>query len=342
MIQFQQLLKNDHMKNKILLYLVLFPVVPLTLLNNCKKEAVAPTVTLAPVTNITSNSATSGGYITTEGTSAVTARGVCLATTQNPTTANSKTADGTGTGTFISNLKGLFPGTSYYLRAYATNSAGTSYGDEIPFKTLAITYGTMSDNDGNVYRTITIGTQVWMVENLKTTKYRNGESIPNVTVNTSWKALTTGAYCWYNNDATIYKADYGALYNWYAVADSRNIAPMGWHVPTDAEWTLLIDYFGRTDQASLLKETGVWHWQLPNTDATNSSGFTALPGGYRKDYDGTFSDLRQSGNWWSNTAYDAFSARDRSIFYNDHYNFSFVGSSPRLNQCGFSVRCVRD
>ena len=334
------------MKNKIFLYLVLLPGLLMTLLTNCKKEAVATIVTLSTVTDITSNSATSGGNISTDGGASVTARGVCWATTQNPTTANTKTTDGTGTGTFISNLKGLFPGTSYYLRAYATNSVGTSYGDEIPFKTLAITYGTMSDNDGNVYRTITIGTQVWMADNLKTTKYRSGDVIPNVTLDTSWKALTTGAYCWYNNDAATYKADYGALYNWYAVADNRNIAPIGWHVPTDAEWTLLTDYLGEIIAGSMLKETGVWHWQLPNTDATNSSGFTALPGGYRKDYDGTFSDLRQSGNWWSSTAYDAFSARDRSIFYNFYYNFyynfSFVGSSPRFNQCGFSVRCVRD
>ena len=336
------------MKNKILLYLVLFPVVPLTLLNNCKKEAVAPTVTLAPVTNITSNSATSGGYITTEGTSAVTARGVCLATTQNPTTANSKTADGTGTGTFISNLKGLFPGTSYYLRAYATNSAGTSYGDEIPFKTLAITYGTMSDNDGNVYRTITIGTQVWMVENLKTTKYRNGESIPNVTVNTSWKALTTGAYCWYNNDATIYKADYGALYNWYAVADGRNIAPMGWHVPTYSDWTLLKDYLGgRSVAGGPLKETGDSHWQTPNRYATNSTGFTALPGGRRNFDQNFFVGLGSYGYWWSSTiacpptgacpptwAWSclSISSGDNDVGLNDAYN----------RKDGLSVRCVRD
>ena len=198
------------------------------------------------------------------------------------------------------------------------------------------TYGTVSDNDGNVYRTITIGTQVWMAENLKTTKYRNGDAIPNVTVNSSWKALTTGAYCWYNNDAATYKADYGALYNWYAVSDSRNISPVGWHVPTKAEWTLLTDYLGGISVAGgKLKETGTSHWLTPNTDATNSSGFAALPGGSRFYSAGAFADLGNYGGWWSNDVTGTWIAELYS-------GYASIIANQDFAQDGFSVRCVRD
>ena len=130
-------------------------------------------------------------------------------------TSNTKTTDGTGTGSFTSSITGLSAGTTYYLRAYATNSAGTAYGSQGSFATTnSIVYGSVSDIDGNTYSTVTIGTQVWMAENLKTTKYKDGTAIPNVTASASWAALTTDAYSWYNNDATTYKSTYGALYNW--------------------------------------------------------------------------------------------------------------------------------
>ena len=200
-------------------------------------------------------------------------------------------------------MTSLSAGTLYYVRAYATNGAGTAYGSKISFTTSLQASGTVYDNDGNTYNYITIGTQTWMAENLKTTKYRNGETIANVTVQADWEALATGAYCWYNNDAATNKATYGALYNWYAVADSRNIAPTGWHVPTEAEWATLIENQGVALVAGAkLKETGNSHWKAYNTDATNSSGFTALPGGYRRDDDGTFSVVGRYGYWC--TTYD--------------------------------------
>ena len=242
--------------------------------------ALAPTLTTTAISAVTTTTATSGGNISSDGGSAVTARGICWATTQNPTVANSITTDGSASGTFTSNLTGLTPGTAYYIRAYATNSIGTVYGTQVIFSTATLSGGTVVDIDGNVYNTVTIGTQVWMVENLKTTKYRNGDAIPNVTGNASWVALSTGAYCWYNNDAATYKATYGALYNWYAVGDSRNIAPSGWHVATDSEWTTLSTFLGGESIAGdKLKEIGTSHWLSPNTGATNSNGFTAFPGG---------------------------------------------------------------
>ena len=223
----------------------------------------APTLTTADVTAITTTAATSGGNITSDGGSAVTARGVCWATTQNPTTSNSKTTNGTGSGSLISNLTGLSSNTTYYLRAYAINSAGTTYGTEISFKTANPTSGTFTDIDGNTYHYVTIGTQVWMVENLKTTKYRNGESISNVTANASWNNATSGAFCYYNNDP-INKDVYGLLYNWHAVSDFRNIAPTGWHIPNDAEFNTLRTYVGGEGAAGAkLKETGFTHWNSP-------------------------------------------------------------------------------
>ncbi len=170
-----------------------------------------------------------------------------------------------------------------------------------------LNYGTMTDQDGNEYKTITIGTQTWMAENLRTTKYRDGSEIPNVTDNTKWVELATGAYCNYNNTTssdTI--ATYGRLYNWYAVTDSRNIAPEGWHLPTETEWRILIDYLGGFGVAGgKMKETGATHWDTPNTGATNESGFTALPSGNRSDWRttpiGRFVNMSRSTYYWGTT-----------------------------------------
>ena len=173
---------------------------------------------------------------------------------------NSKTTDGSGTGTFTSSITGLTAGTTYYVRAYATNSAGTGYGNDISFTTQQGGVGNVTDDDGNVYHSVTIGTQVWMVENLKTTKYNDGTSIPLVTDATDWHNLLTPGYCWNNNDEATYKATYGALYNWYTV-NTGNLCPTGWHVPGDAEWTTLTTYLGGEDVAGgKLKEVGITHW----------------------------------------------------------------------------------
>lgn len=202
------------------------------------------------------------------------------------------------------------------------------------------TYGTMTDQNGNTYKTITIGTQTWMAENLRVTKYRNGDPIPNVTDNTAWATLTTGAYCSYGNTANKDDiASYGRLYNWYAASDSRNIAPLGWHVPTDAEWTTLTTYLsGATVAGGKMKEAGTTHWTSPNTSATNESGFTALPSGYRGTNDGTFNYLGNYGNWWSSTAYGAANAWFRFM----DYFTAYCCRDDYLKQNGFAVRLVKD
>ena len=200
------------------------------------------------------------------------------------------------------------------------------------------TTGTVKDIDGNVYKTVTIGTQVWMVENLKTTKYRNGDPIPHVLVNTTWAALTNGAYCWYNNDITANKATYGALYNWFTVIDKRHIAPSGWHVPTDGEWAILTTFLGgKSFAGGKLKETLTSHWSSPNTGATNNSGFTALPGGYRDKF-GVFSMVGNIGGWWASTQYSKSVAWYRYV----DYNSSIVYSCSSYKNSGFSVRCIKD
>ena len=192
---------------------------------------------------------------------------------------------------------------------------------------------TVTDIDGNVYHTVTIGTQTWMVENLKVTHYRNGNLIPIVTDNTSWSNLTTGAYCNYNNDANNVTT-YGRLYNWFTVNDSRNLAPTGWHVPTDAEWVALETYLG-VIAGGKLKATTLWN--SPNYGATNETGFTAFPGGNRNDY-GAYNYVGYFGYWWSSTENGTTYAWCRSMGYG-------YESVDRLNgnkNYGFSVRCLRD
>ena len=196
---------------------------------------------------------------------------------------------------------------------------------------------TVTDIDGNVYHTITIGTQVWMVENLKTTKYRDTTSIPNVIDNTAWSNSNTGAYCDYNNTPSN-ATTYGRIYNWYTVSDVHNIAPTGWHVPTDAEWSTLTTYLGGESVAGgKLKEIGTTHWESPNTGATNQTGFTALPAGYRI-YDGSFRSLGKYGGWWCAREYQAETALLRFVYYIT----SDVSRTGDYKVLGFSVRCVRD
>jgi len=158
---------------------------------------------------------------------------------------------------------------------------------------------TVSDTDGNIYNTVTIGTQVWMQENLRTTKYNDSTTIPNVTQATAWNALSSPAYCWFNNDALNFKTPYGAYYNWYAI-NTGKLCPIGWHVPTSAEWTTLVTYLGGTNVAGgKMKESGTTHWIAPNLGADNSSGFTGMPGGFRDtNNNGLFDGLRYYGMFW--------------------------------------------
>lgn len=277
--------------------------------------------------------ATCGGEITSDGNSQIVSRGVCWSSNQLPTIADSKTIDGSGLGAFTSELTNLNPNTTYFVRAYATNSYLTGYGNELSFATS----GTVTDIDGNVYNTVTIGTQVWLVENLKTTKYRNGETIPNVTNYYDWTFLTTGAYCDYGNNPEN-SLTYGRLYNWYSVNDSRNIAPIGWHVPSLEDWAILWEYLGGMFSGGKLKETGTAHWQNPNTGATNESGFTALPGGGRGFYTEGDQGMSKSGIWWLSTQQSSTEALSFSLSYNDDW----IRQWNSIKYSGFSIRCVKD
>ena len=196
---------------------------------------------------------------------------------------------------------------------------------------------TVTDIDGNIYHVVTIGTQVWMVENLKTTKYRDGTSIPNVIGNSTWGLLTTGVYCDYDNSSSN-STTYGRMYNWYAINDAHNICPSGWHIPTDAEWTTLTNYLGGLSVAGAkLKETGIAHWTSPNVDATNENGFTALPGGTRW-VDGVFGLIGTEGRWWTSTENDAQNAWWRMI----NNTTGSVVRTNNLKTYGLSVRCIKD
>jgi uncharacterized protein (TIGR02145 family) len=193
---------------------------------------------------------------------------------------------------------------------------------------------------------VTIGNQKWTDKNLDVSTYRDGTVIPKVD-DATWSTLTTGAYCYYNNDSTTYAAIYGKLYNWYAVVGihdndantpNKTLAPEGWHVPTDGEWTTLTDTLGGVSVAGgKMKEAGLAHWLSPNTDATNESGFAGLPGGGRV-YDGSFYGIGGDGYWWSSTEGDAASAWGRGL---GRYDGS-VGRSGHDKGSGFSVRCLRD
>ena len=201
----------------------------------------------------------------------------------------------------------------------------------------------VSDIDGNIYDTVAIGTQVWLVENLNVTHYRNGDPIPNVTDSAEWVNLTTGAYCNYDNSSANAEI-YGRLYNWFAVNDSRNIAPIGWHVATLDEWIILENYLGGdTVAGGKLKEAGTIHWKSPNYGATNESGFTGLPGGSRS-WGGIavfkFSLMSKYGNWWTATGSDT----DQNLAFMKElgYNYILVGGCDCPKLIGYSVRCIKD
>jgi uncharacterized protein (TIGR02145 family) len=195
----------------------------------------------------------------------------------------------------------------------------------------------VKDIDGNVYKTVTIGKQIWMAENLKTTRFNDGTAISLVAEDQAWGALTTPAYCWYNKDAAVNKSRYGALYNWYTVS-SNKLCPKGWHVSTDAEWTTLTTYSGGENVAGgKLRETGITHWEKPNNGATNESGFTTLPGGYRNNH-GAFANIGFFGFWWTATENVPTASWCRTMGCTGT-NILRIFS---LKKNGYSVRCIKD
>jgi len=327
----------------------------LVLASSCEKEddningnnanVGLPVLSTTAVTDISWTTAKSGGYITSDCGATVTERGVCWSTNLSPTISDNKTTNGAGAGKFSSKLIDLSHGTTYYVRAYATNSNGTGYGSTMVFTTR---HRFTDSRDGNVYLCVTIGEQIWMAENLR--------YLPSV-VGPGIYSDTKPYYYVYGYEGTdVAEAKvtanyniYGVLYNWIAAMNGadgsdanpsgvQGICPEGWHLPSDAEWTQLINYLGGESVAGdYLKEIGTKHWNAPNERATNETGFTALPGG-RLGISGSFNNIGSNGFWWSAAEYDEFDAWYRYMTN----KYSEVGRYSFFKDAGLSVRCVKD
>lgn len=199
----------------------------------------------------------------------------------------------------------------------------------------------VTDYDGNVYNTVIIGTQVWMKENLRVTHYNNGVEIPQISNSSVWISLSTGARCYYNNDSTQNALLYGALYNFFTIQNTNNICPSGWHVPSDSEFSTLVNFLGGTSVAGgKLKETGLTNWNSPNTGATNSSNFTGIGAGSRGYETGSYSSKKGFASFWTSTPSTIGSSGAKSYYLS--YNYSSIGSGWSDKNIGFSVRCVKD
>jgi uncharacterized protein (TIGR02145 family) len=331
-------LLNFDMKKNITISLLALAGIAVIVSNSCKKDNYdLPTVTTTAISSIMISSASCGSNISKDGGTSIDSRGVCWSTDQTPTVADNKTTDGKGIGKFTSIITDLSPNTTYYVRAFATNSEGTGYGNPLSFTTLPENGGTITDIEGNVYYTVTIGTQVWMGENLDVAHYSNGDSIPNIKDNLQWSELATGAYCDYENNP-VNSTTYGKLYNFFTIVDSRGVCPTGWHVPLDTEWSTLTEYLGGSDVAGgKIKESGTAHWQNIIAWASNDSYFTALPSGDRAPF-GTFYGIGNSAYWWSSTEVSSLNANYHRVTSNDNE----LESINYQKTMGMSIRCIRD
>ena len=272
--------------------------------------------------------------------------------TQTPTTnINGLVSLEIGTGTPVT---GTFAAINwengpYFIKTETDPTGSTTYTITGTSQLMSVPYALYAAKSGDsaalqaqvtslqttTYPNVLIGTQYWMENNLEVTNYRNGDIIPYVSDPAVWAGLTTGAWCYYNNDP---ESGYGKLYNWYAVNDPRGLAPTGWHVPSDAEWTVLTTFLGGESVAGgKIKTTGTKSWTTPNTGATNSNGFSGLPGGFRDLY-GAFSNVGGYGYWWSSTEYFPNFAWYRSLYYNN----GNIGRNDGFKIYGFPVRCLRD
>ena len=308
---------------------------------DCAGVKIAGTLTKDKVaSNVTATLTYTGGNGKTYLTKSHTSTGVTglSATLVAGTLAN-------GVGTLVYTISGTptTAGTATFAIALGGKSCSIDLKVEDINQNPTSGYGpNITDTEGNSYKTVYIGTQQWMAENLKVSKYSDGTTIPNITDNTQWQNNTTGAWSYYNNDVTN-NAKYGKLYNWYAVSKTtngnKNICPTGWHVPTDAEWTVLTDYLGGENVAGgKMKEVGTTNWEITNTDVTNISLFTALPGGHRSVY-GEFFGIGYYTHWWSSTEFNSPSINAQYIVLNFLNDNGLINSNKND---GLSVRCLRD
>ena len=324
-----------------------------------------PTVTTDMASNVTANTATTGGNVLSDGGAVVTARGVCYGENPNPTLSDNYTVDGTGTGAFTSNLTNLVENTTYYARAYATNSAGTAYGNEETFITYNACPGTATvmDYDSNTYNTILIGNQCWMRENLRTTHYADGASIPQGSIYGDTNISATSPYYYDYSLSNVVLSQRGYLYNWTAVMHGSNsssanpsgvqgVCPTGWHVPSDAEWTQLTDYVGGQSQyvcggnnsyiAKALASKTWWNSSTPTTCAigcmpsyNNATGFSIVPTGVNMN---THWGYHGEAHYWTSTSSNSNDAYSRGLGYNS----AEVYRNDLPKELCYAVRCLRD
>jgi uncharacterized protein (TIGR02145 family) len=327
----------------------------------CKKTdpQYLPVLVTVEITQITSTTSVSGGFITENGSSKVKSRGVCWSIKPNPTIADSKTIDFLGIGDFVSNMSGLLPQFTYYVRAYATNDSGTAYGNELVFKTkdpdVIITScpdtPIVEDIDGNIYTTVQIGEQCWMVQNLKTSKYNDGEPILNASDYHDWISLTEPAFCWYEGSINYFNT-YGALYNWYAVQQGK-LCPEGWFVPTNEDFYILTNFI-KSQQEYQCDENPHWiskslasreYWKVSTYHCSvgddlsnnNPTGFSGLPSGTRCPVSGISFSIGYNGYWWSSSIHSLNKASSFGL----HYKLSYFGGGSLDKGEGLSVRCLK-
>ncbi|MFM2292545.1 MAG: hypothetical protein RIS29_2358 [Bacteroidota bacterium] len=318
----------------------------------CIKSSI-PTITTTSITSLKSKSLISGGNVTDNGGETVTEYGICWSTNTAPTIANNKLSMGNGNGSYNGTITGLTPATTYYIRAYATNSIGTAYGNEISTTTLLI--DPVVDADGNIYNTITLGNQTWMTENLRTTKYRNGDLIGTTSsLYTDITYTTSPKYQWAYEGSDAYALKYGRLYTWYVVADSRNIAPEGYHVASESDWAILLNYliasgynYDKTTSdnktAQALSTTDSWNYSsiigTPgyNQSQNNSTGLSICPSGYR-GFDGYYYIMGVGADIWTSTETSSTTANGKGC----GFNMPTLNSFSSNKKYGFSVRCIKN
>jgi uncharacterized protein (TIGR02145 family) len=319
----------------------------LILNNSCEKEPIRITKFSSAITaaQVSYNTASVKAKLMDVGEDVVS-YGNCWAITPNPTTSNFKTSNTGKPGKqvdFTSQLSGLSSGTKYYVRAYAITTEKTIYSTEINFTTTEL-----KDIENNIYKTVTIGTQIWMAENLKTKKYRNGDTIG--TTNPAAKDISaeiSPKHQWAYEGSETNGATYGRLYTWYAATDARNICPTGWHLPTEGEFEIMVIYLGgpnitgsTTNAAGgKMKETGTLHWNNPNADATNSSGFSAVGSGARNSTN--FYDIGRQAYYWTSTPTE-FSEDYNANAFDLTATSTYIQDQSWGKERGYSVRCIKD
>jgi uncharacterized protein (TIGR02145 family) len=312
----------------------------------CKKEdnSILSTVETYNPLYISSTAATVGCWVKSDGGSGIVDCGIYISDAPNPETSSTKLKIGSDTGLFLGQVTGFLPNVKYYIKAYAVNTKGESLGEQLDFTTPA----QIRDFDNNLYKTVKIVNQTWLAENLKTTRYRNGDLIGTTALPaTNISGENAPKYQWaYEGDESNMTA-YGLLYTWYAATDSRGLCPTGWHLPTDAEWHTLalsldaeaqiIDGMESITAGGKLREAGTSHWTSPNTGANNISLFSALPGGYRY-YDGKYNDIKNSAIFCSSTENNSDDIWNRYLFF----SAANLNRAPDYKNNGYSVRCIKD